>query len=478
MVLLGYTSSLLYGVLCLLLSVLAYKTGMPKRYTRKIVHILVGFEWVILYHTVGVGLNFLAVCIIFTVLLAVTYRKKLFVMISSDSDNAPGTVYYGVSMTVMAIISLFLDGFVFAFGVAVFCTSVGDGLAGVFGSLFEKINVKIYKNKTLIGTISAFVFSFASTILFSRIYKLGLTAGQVAVISLLAAGLELISDFGLDNITLPLGTAILTYLCMQGNSIMEYVIPIVLTPFIVAFAKQTKILTEKGILMALLLDVLVSVSLGNFGFVLLLSFLLLSVAVDKIKKKIKIKKDDVTKKTGARDSFQVVANGLIPALLAFSYFVTGAPLFIVAYCASLAECFADTVASGFGMLSKKAFDPFRMKRVDVGISGGMSIIGTASSLVAAFAFSAIPFAFGMRSVKLWFICSLSAFIGAVTDSMLGSLLQAKHRCTECQAITEKDMHCERKTELISGVEWINNDVVNLTSCILASLLSILIYSLI
>ncbi|MBE6537303.1 MAG: DUF92 domain-containing protein [Ruminococcaceae bacterium] len=475
MIILGYMTSLLYGVLCLALSVLAYKLGMPKQYTRKIVHILVGFEWVILYHFFGAGLHFLAVCLIFTALLAFSYRKKLFTMISSDSDNAPGTVYYGVSMSVMAIISLFADSFVLAFGVAVFCTSFGDGLAGVFGSLIKKHNPKIYRNKSLFGTLSAFAFSLFSTITFSRVYELGLTLGQAVAISALAAGIELISEYGLDNISLPLCTAVLTYLCITDYPVMEYIIPIVATPFIVAFAASAKILTKKGILMALVLDIAVSVSLGNFGFVLLLSFLLLSVLVDKIKNKMRKKDDDITQKNGARDTFQVIANGIIPAIFALLYVIFEHFVFVIAYCTSLAECFADTVASGFGMLSKKAYDPFRMKRVNVGISGGMSLVGTLSSLVFAFAFSTVPLMFGIISFKLCVLCTLCAFIGAVIDSMLGSLLQVKYQCSICKIITEKETHCDNKTNFVSGIKWFTNDVVNLTSCTIASLLAIILF---
>lgn len=474
----GYVTSLLYGVLCLLLSVIAYKFGMPKRYTRKIVHILVGFEWVILYHFFGVGIHFLAVCLIFTLMLAVTYRKKIFVMISSDSDNAPGTVYYGVSMTVMAIVSLFFENFVFAFGIAVFCTSVGDGLAGVFGPLFKNKNVKIYKNKTLVGTVSVFIFSFASVALFSRIYNLGLTFGQASFIALLAAGIELVCSFGLDNICLPLGTAALTYMLMHGDLVMEYIVPIVLTPFIIAFASSLNILTNKGIMIALVLDLTVTAALGNFGFVLLLAFLLLSVLVDKIKKKFKKQNDEVTKKTGARDSVQVVANGIVPAFFALLHLITGEFVFILAYCTALAECFADTVASGVGMLSKNAFDPFRMKKVKVGISGGMSPLGTVSSLVLAFAFLMIPLAFSAMPFELCVLCALCAFLGAVIDSMIGSLLQAKYKCTKCSSITEKEEHCGVKTELCSGIKWLNNDAVNFVSCILASALSIIVFLLI
>lgn len=477
MVFWGYITSLLYGVCCLLLSEVAYKLGMPKRYTRKIVHILVGFEWVILYHFFGVGVHFLVVCLVFTVLLAYSYRKNLFAMISSDSDNAPGTVYYGLSMTVMAIASLILKDFVFAFGIAVFCTSIGDGLAGVLGSLSEKFNLKVYKNKTLIGTVSAFVFSFASTFAFSRIYDVGLTVGQAILISAFASGIELISEFGLDNLTLPLGTAALSYLFMRGDFVMEYIIPIVLTPYIVAFAYSARILTVKGILMALALDFAVSVSLGNFGFVMLVSFLMLSVLIDKIKKRIKKQSDEITKKTGARDSVQVIANGLIPAIFALLYLFTHRFVFVVAYTAALAECFADTAASGFGMLSKNAFDPFKMKRVDAGLSGGMSVVGTTASLAAAVLILVIPIAFEVFTIKLWLAISLCAFCGAILDSMLGSLLQSKYLCKQCFTITEKEIHCGIKTEMISGVKWINNDVVNIISCLFSSILAMVVFAI-
>ena len=65
MIVYGYLSSLLYGVLCLALGLIAYKLGMNKKYTRKLVHILVGFEWVILYHFMGNTVHFLIVCLAF-----------------------------------------------------------------------------------------------------------------------------------------------------------------------------------------------------------------------------------------------------------------------------------------------------------------------------------------------------------------------------------------------------------------------------
>ncbi len=475
MLALGYIGSLLYGVLCLAISMVAYKLGLPKKYTRKIVHILVGFEWVILYHTLGVGIHFIAVCLIFTTLLAVTYKKSLMPMISSESDNAPGTVYYGISMTVMAIASCFIEGFVFAFGIAVFCTSIGDGMAGVIGSSLSKINPKIYKNKSLIGTLSAFAFSFVSIYVFGLIYDLNLKISYALAIALLASGLELITEYGLDNITLPLGVATLSYLLLFVNGTVSYIIPIILTPFVVAFAIEKRILTKKGVAFALLLDLIVSFALGNFGFVLLLEFLLLSVAVDKLKKYLKKTKDEISKRGEHRDEIQVLSNGIIPALMALLYWASGNYAFIVGYNVALAEAFSDTCASGIGGISQKAFDPFKMKKVPSGLSGGMSIPGTLASVIAPFIFLLVSVAFGIIDFKVWALCAAFAAAGAIFDSFIGSVFQCKFRCNVCGIITEKNIHCETDTKLVSGFRCVTNDVVNLVSALISSILSIIVY---
>ena len=159
MILKGYLFSFLYVALCLLLAVLAYKLGSPKKYTRKIVHILVGFEWVVLYRFLGTAIHTIVICGIFTLLLLLSFAKKLLPIMSSDGDNDPGTVYYGISMTLMALVSFFAPEFMYPFGIGVFCTSIGDGFAGVIGAASGAANVKIFKNKTLIGTMAAFLFS-------------------------------------------------------------------------------------------------------------------------------------------------------------------------------------------------------------------------------------------------------------------------------------------------------------------------------
>ena len=215
----------------------------------------------------------------------------------------------------------------------------------------------------------------------------------------------------------------------------------------------------------------------NFGFVFLLAFLLLSITVDKLKDRFSRGKDSVSKRGEERDAVQVFANGAVPLVCAILYFITAAPVFIIGYCAALSEAFSDTVASGIGSFAKFAYDPFRMRKVEQGLSGGMSPIGTLASLFAPFLILLIAVAFGMLTWYGFVICALSAFFGALADSMIGSLLQAKFRCVVCGKITEKHIHCESKTVIIGGLKFFSNDLVNLISSAIAASIAIFVYSI-
>lgn len=475
MIVYGYLLALVWGVACVVLSALCYKLGMKKSLSRKIVHVLIGFEWAILYIFHGVGPHFLAVCVAFTVMLFIEYRMKLLPMMSSDTDNAPGTVYYGISMTAMAVASLFLDNYIFAFGIAVFVTSFGDGFAGIVGSLVKKCNPRVYKNKTLFGAISNLLFSFLSVLIFSRVFALGIGIGFALLISILAVGLELIGERGLDNIILPIGVSIFTYFIIRSPSVaLEYALPIVLTPFIIALVTEKDVLTRFGTIAAVVLDFIVSVAFGNIGFLFLLLFLGLSVVVDKIKRRAK-RREDVSEKGDKRDECQVLANGLVAMFSAMFFLVDKSPVFMVAYFASLAEAFSDTCASGLGAFSKKTYDIFRFKTVENGISGGMSVIGTLASLLAPALLTLVPLLFGVITIIEYAIIVACAFLGAVFDSLLGSLIQAKYKCAVCEKITEKRIHCDTETTHSSGIRFITNDTVNLMSTLFSAALAAILF---
>lgn len=474
MILKGYIFAVIYGVLCLGIGLILYKLGLPKKYTRKSVHILVGFEWLILYLTVGNSIHFLAVCLMFLALLLVVYFKKLMPMISSDSDNAPGTVYYALAMSGMSVICLFVPKMILPFGIGVFCTSFGDGFAGVVGQLIKKCNPKIYKNKSLWGCVANFLFSALSAFLISYFFNMNLNLLQCAMIGFFSVGIEIITEFGLDNITITFGTAFLAYAFLNFSTINYYVVPILLTPWIIAVVRQKKVLTPLGLAFALVLDFFVSFVLGNAGFVLLLSFLVISVVFDKIKKHRK-KTDDIAKHGDCRNHIQVVANGLVPMLMAVMYSATLNHAFIVGYVAALAEALGDTAASGMGVYSRSTFDLFRMKKCKCGLSGGVSVIGTVFAIVGCAIISVIALLFGVVNVKLMLVAMISGFLGTMFDTFLGSVFQIKYKCRVCGEIVEKEIHCEKPTEKHSGFEFFDNDVVNFFSGIFSAVLAVILF---
>lgn len=478
MILKGYVFGIAYALVCIALALVAYKLGMPKKFSRKTVHILVGFEWVILAHYMKASYHFLIVCVFFLLLLSVSYFKNLMPMISSDSDNAPGTVYYAVAMTVMAIICLFNSAMLLPFGIGVFCTSLGDGFAGVFGQLFKKYNPKVFGNKTLIGMIANFVFSTGAAVVFKYAFNLSLEIWHCVLIGLFSVGLEVATGAGLDNIAITLGTSFFAYGFIYFSEISNYIVPIVLTPFVISAVLDRRVLTKCALLVALAMDVIITLLLGNFGFVILLSFLVGSVIIDKIKKRRKGLSSVAKRDSDTRDTVQVLANGLIPTVLALMFGLTLNSVFIVAYVASLAEAFSDTAASGIGVFSKVSYDPFRRKKSEIGLSGGMSVLGTVAAFIGAFLISFIAIPFGALDIKLVLVASVSAFLGSLFDSFLGSLLQIKYKCAVCEDITEKEFHCKKPTKRYTGYSFFDNDVVNLFSGAFAAVIAVVVTALI
>ena len=467
----GYLLGFGYGVLCLLAAFLLSRLGVKKAITRKLVHIFIGFEWVILYAFHGATYHFLIVCLCFLALLIVAYKKKLLQMISSDGDNAPGTVYYAASMSLMALASLIDQRFILPFGLAVFVTSLGDGFAGLLGGLVKKHNPTVYKQKTLVGALANFVLSTATAFIFMTIFEdIGLTPTHCLVIGALSVGIELISGFGLDNIALPLFISAFTYISTVFYAeTVKYFLPIALTPLIISFVIERKNLTRGGTIAAIFLNIAVSISLGHLGFLLLLTFLVLGILTDKLKRKNTECKEE---KSSHRDASQVLANGLVPIVCAAIYFAIGERAFLLAFVAALAEALGDTAASSLGSYSKSTFDLFKFRKCEQGISGGVSLIGTLSAVIFSAIIPLIAFAFSLISPSEMIIATAIAILGVFFDSLLGSILQAKFRCSVCGALTEKREHCGAPTELVSGIRFIRNDIVNAISTLFTAAVAI------
>lgn len=222
---------------------------------------------------------------------------------------------------------------------------------------------------------------------------------------------------------------------------------------------------------------------GLFFSAILIAFFISSSILTKYRNEFKKNLQDINEKDGKRDYIQVIANGLLGLIFALLFFITKDHLFILAYAAAFAASNADTWASELGVLSKR--DPVSIisfKKIERGMSGGISPLGTIASALGA-GFIGIIFIVGYifqygistSCIKLFIICSLCGFIGSLIDSLMGSAIQAKYKCNICDKYTEKKVHHGSITTPVGGISFVNNDVVNFTSSLTASIIAIALY---
>ena len=125
-------------------------------------------------------------------------------------------------------------------------------------------------------------------------------------------------------------------------------------------------------------------------------------------------------------------------------------------------------------------DIIGFKPIEKGLSGGISVLGTVLALVSSFVLMLMPFALRIINMSVWcyVLASIVAFIGALIDSVLGSLFQALYQCEKCGEKIETDTHCGEKAKLIKGFPKIKNITVNfLTSLLTFALGFVLVFVL-
>ncbi len=197
----------------------------------------------------------------------------------------------------------------------------------------------------------------------------------------------------------------------------------------------------------------------------ILTFFIPSSFLSKVGKSKKKKFEDTFEKSGTRDLYQVFANGGIGGILAIlSALYPEYDYWYFLYILSLMVATADTWSTELGVLSKKP--PILIttfKPVKPGISGGISFFGTISGLAgsALILFSGSFFTH-FTGFEIIILLVLSVF-GNFLDSIIGATIQAQYQCNVCQKYTEKQMHCNQSSKIISGFHFINNDIVNFFS---------------
>lgn len=215
-ILLGYifVYAYLFGLL-LLIGILQKKANLSSESSRKLVHIFVSFTWFIMICFFGYTWHIIIPPITFVILNYISYKKGIFSMMErNDKENdSLGTVYYPISVLILSILTIIDNRFVAPYGIGLFCMAFGDGLAPFFGQRYRSYKFKIFNSeKTLFGILTVFTCSLIISTVFALYYNLHISILELLLIAVMSALLELIGTKGIDNLLLPIGTAIITYL--------------------------------------------------------------------------------------------------------------------------------------------------------------------------------------------------------------------------------------------------------------------------
>lgn len=183
-------------------------------------------------------------------------------------------------------------------------------------------------------------------------------------------------------------------------------------------------LDAAGLFAAVLLGIFLFFLGGSSGWLFLSAmvvFLILSAMVTEYRKEEKKK---LGVKESARGWKNVVANGVVPFIVAVLYFANGymhfaAPAILVAsYIATLSAIVADKFASEIGVLDGKPTMLLTMRVVDKGVSGGITSLGVTGGLLASIIMGLLSLAL-QGSLLFFIVIVVAGFFGNVVDSVLG-----------------------------------------------------------
>ncbi|QLH74460.1 MAG: DUF92 domain-containing protein [Methanomassiliicoccales archaeon] len=190
-----------------------------------------------------------------------------------------------------------------------------------------------------------------------------------------------------------------------------------------------ELLTASGSVASFLIGSLIGV-LGSIGWLaLLIVFALTGFMVTRYKFEVKRRKGLQEGTKGERTWRNVVANGLVPLLVAVIFYLSGDQGNETAglvYLCAIGTAASDTIASEMGVLSPRTRSIITFKRVEAGTNGGISLYGTAWAFLGACFASAVGWAVlfpgELPDVRIM-VPAVMGFVGCNIDSVIGATLE-------------------------------------------------------
>jgi phytol kinase len=205
------------GLLGLLAEWLHRYTDTGSEVVRKVVHIGTGNVillawWLHVPAWLGIGAS-----VVFSAIAFLSYRLPILPSINGIGRKSLGTFFYAVSIGILVAWFWSIQQPQYA-ALGVLVMTWGDGLAALVGQRFGKHPYKLWDmQKTWEGSLTMAIVSALVSFLIllavqGAIWQTWLISLVVAIV---ATGLEAFSKFGLDNLTVPLGSATLCFVLCQ-----------------------------------------------------------------------------------------------------------------------------------------------------------------------------------------------------------------------------------------------------------------------
>jgi phytol kinase len=214
-----YPLILIFSYLALLVAIAEGTSRLIKddpELTRKIVHIGSGnvilLAWWLQIETWVI----IAAAIIAAIIALISYVTPILPSINSVGRKSLGTLFYAISIGVLAY--LFWDDFPQYTAIGILIMAWGDGMAAIIGQRFGKHTYRLGQNtKSWEGSIAMAIASFVITISILWFVRGDgwQTWATASTISLVATILEAFSQLGIDNLTVPIVSALLLFWCSQ-----------------------------------------------------------------------------------------------------------------------------------------------------------------------------------------------------------------------------------------------------------------------
>jgi len=456
---------LLTAVVVFIAEIMYRKEYLSSHSTRNFVHLVVGV------YSSSSPLFFnsnyypILIAILFLFLNLISHKYISLKSLYSSDRETFGTIYFPLSYLIMVAGFWEYPEFLI---ISILILAIADPAASQVGNSVKSPNYfRVWRDqKTIQGTIAFFLCTNFIIITIGNLFlesSLSLIFIFSLFVSTAATLAESVSYKGTDNLSIP----IISILFMIGFfeifqdpfhvnlALISYekILIVIFIVFSFLISLKLRALTVSGCLGAMVMGILITI-FGSFTYLIPISvFFILSSILSRV---LKPKFHESTVK--ARDIAQVYANGGIALIICILDFFWNDPTFIYLYLSSVASAASDTWGTEFGKLSKKhPVSILSFEKINHGISGGITLIGTAGSLIGSLVIGLAALLIIPIDSFVFYGIIVSGFLGSIFDSIVGASLQGKFQTPDGKIIEDET----QMATLVSGKTWMTNNLVNL-----------------